>query len=76
MKTKITILVFLAICSLPIFSTSYVVSNNADAGAGSLRQAITDSNADASVPHSITFDGNYTIALGSALPTVIKAMTI
>jgi hypothetical protein len=76
MKTKITILSFLAICSLNLFSTNFSVTNNADAGAGSLRQAITDANADATVPHTITFNGNYTIALSTALPTVSKAMTI
>jgi hypothetical protein len=76
MKTKITILFLLAICSLNLFSTNFIVTINADAGAGSLRQAITDAIADASVPHTITFGGNYTIALSSALPTINKVMTI
>ncbi|MEI6752866.1 MAG: right-handed parallel beta-helix repeat-containing protein [Paludibacter sp.] len=75
MKTKITTLLFLAICSLSLFSTNYVVNTNANSGAGSLRQAITDANADASVPHTITFDASYTITLGSSL-SVSKVMTI
>ena len=76
MKTQITMLVFMAIFSLNLFSTNFTVTNNLDAGAGSLRQAITDANADLAVPHTITFDASYTIALASALPTPGKAMTI
>ena len=71
MKTKITILFLLA-----IFSLNFSVINNADTGAGSLRQAITDANASSSTPHTITFGGSYTITLGSALPTVGKTTTI
>jgi hypothetical protein len=76
MKTKITILSFLAICSLHLFATNYVVNTNADAGAGSLRQAITDANLDVAIPHNITFNASYTITLSTTLPTVNKAMTI
>jgi len=76
MKTKITLLVFMTICSLSLFSTDFTVSNNADAGTGSLRQAITDANLDVTTPHNITFGGNYTIALASVLPTITKTMTI
>ena len=70
MKTKITLLVFLSIFSSYIFSTSYVVTNNGDAGTGSLRQAITDANLDVTTPHNITFDASYTIALSTVLPTI------
>jgi len=76
MKTKITLLVFLSIFSSYIFSTSYVVTNNGDAGTGSLRQAITDANLDVTTPHNITFDASYTIALSTVLPTITKTLTI
>ena len=76
MKTKITFLVFLTLCPLHLFSTNYTVNSNADSGAGSLRQAITDANASSSTPHTITFGGNYTITLASVLPSVGKTTTI
>ena len=76
MKKKITFLVFLTICSLHLFSTNFTVSNNTDTGAGSLRQAITDANADLNTPHTITFGGSYTITLASTLPSVGKTTTI
>ena len=76
MKTKITILVFLAICSSNLFSTNYVVNTNADSGAGSLRQAITDANLDVSTPHTITFASSYSITLLSALLGISKTTTI
>ena len=79
MKTKITILFLLAICSLNLFSTNFTVTNNGDgatANSGTLRDVITRANADASTPHTITFGGSYTITLGSALPTVGKTTTI
>lgn len=49
--------------------SQYIVANTADSGAGSLRQAILDGNADPG--SSITFAGavaNSTINLASALP--------
>jgi hypothetical protein len=44
-----------------VFATTFTVSNNLNTGAGSLRQAITDANADATTPHFI----NFSIASGS-----------
>lgn len=76
MKTKITLLVFMTIFSLSLFSTNFTVSNNGDAGAGSLRQAIIDANLDLLTPHNITFDASYTIALSTVLPTITKTLTI
>jgi len=76
MKSKITLLTLFFIGVLSLSATNYTVTSNADAGAGTLRQAITDANLDTSTPHSITFGGSYTITLGSALPTINKAMTI
>ncbi|MEI7502594.1 MAG: choice-of-anchor Q domain-containing protein [Paludibacter sp.] len=79
MKTKITILVFFAICSLHLYSTNYTVTINTDdatANSGSLRDVITRANADASTPHSISFSGVTSITLTSVLPTISKPMII
>jgi hypothetical protein len=56
------------------------VTTTADAGAGSLRQAIIDSNTSVGVADVITFNigggGPQTIALASALPTITDPVTI
>ncbi|MEG5062329.1 SdrD B-like domain-containing protein [Microcoleus sp. B3-A4] len=52
---------------------TFIVSNTADAGPGSLRQAITDANAAAAPPHTINFaigTGPQTIAILSFLPNI------
>jgi CSLREA domain-containing protein len=58
---------------------STVVTNANDSGAGSLRQAILNSNANPG-PDTITFDvlpaGAHTITLASALPPVTETLTI
>ena len=52
------------------------VTSTSDSGAGTLRQAITDLNAQVG-SHTITFTGlSGTITLASALPTLTKSMTI
>ena len=54
----------------------FTVTTAADAGAGSLRQAVTDANA-AAGPHTIAFgipgSGPHSIALATDLPTIIIA---
>jgi parallel beta-helix repeat protein len=58
--------------------STFVVTNNADAGAGSLRQAILNANAHPG-PDSIVFhlpSGQNTINLQSALPAITGAVTI
>lgn len=58
---------------------SIAVTNTADAGAGSFRQAIIDSNASVGVPDTITFDigsGHQTIQPASALPTITDPVII
>jgi uncharacterized repeat protein (TIGR01451 family) len=58
---------------------TFTVINNADAGAGSLRQAITDANAAAgqdSIHFNIPGIGVHTIAPLSALPQITGALTI
>jgi hypothetical protein len=53
-------------------ATAYQVANTNDSGAGSLRQAITDSNASDSSADTITFGvtGTGTITLNSGLPAI------
>jgi len=57
-----------------------MVTNVADDGAGSLRDAITISNASADIPESIKFDipgeGLHTIQLQSPLPTITDPVVI
>ena len=58
--------------------STFAVTTNADAGAGSLRQAILDANAHGG-NNTIVFhlsSGQNTINLQSALPTITRAVTI
>ena len=65
-------------------ATTFTVTNTSDSGAGSLRQAITNANADSSAtstaPHLINFNivgsGVQTITPTSALPTINRPITI
>ena len=58
---------------------TYTVTTTADAGAGSLRQAITDANASPgadTIAFGIVGTGPHTITLASALPEITDAVTI
>jgi len=55
-----------------VCSSAITVTNNADSGAGSLRQAITNVCSGG----TITFDNDYTITLASQLAIVNKTVTI
>ncbi|MFN4813456.1 MAG: hypothetical protein ACK5JQ_12790, partial [Bacteroidota bacterium] len=62
-----------------LFATTFTVSSTADSGPGTLRQAITNANADVNTPHTI----NFSIAAGStitlaatALPNITRTMVI
>ena len=46
-----------------LFATTFTVSSTADSGPGTLRQAITNANADVNTPHTI----NFSIAAGSTI---------
>jgi hemolysin type calcium-binding protein len=60
-------------------AADYPVTNNNDAGSGSLRQAILDANATPGVPDTITISvpgPPNTVALASALPAISDDVTI
>lgn len=72
--------VFLLAASGAAHASSFTVTNANDAGPGSLRQAITDANADPNEPHTITIPassgGSFDIVLQSALPIVTRSLTL
>lgn len=57
-------------------ATNFTVTNGANTGAGSLRAAITAANADANVPHNITFSYSGNIAITTSLPVITRQVTI
>lgn len=61
------IAVFLLLCHLPVYAATFTVSNTGDAGAGSLRQAIIDANANVGAD-TIDFSVSGPITLLSVLP--------
>ena len=61
------------------FANTYTVTTTADSGAGSLRQAIMDANANAgadTIAFNVVGGGVQTIAPATALPTITDAVTI
>jgi hypothetical protein len=70
--------VFLLLLS-PVFATIYTVTNTSDAGAGSLRQAITNANANSGadeIRFNIGGAAPYTISVASALPAITESVII
>lgn len=57
-------------------AATYTVTTNADSGAGSLRQAITDANASVGVDDVIVFSSAMTIQPTSALPNITDTVEI
>ena len=60
-------------------ANTYTVTTTADSGAGSLRQAILDANANSGadiIAFNITGSGVHTISPATALPTITEAVTI
>lgn len=69
----------LALCASDVGATSFTVSNTSDAGAGSLRQAITDANMAGgtnTIAFAIPGAGPHTITLASQLPAIGGTLTI
>ena len=79
MKISRTVLLSFALPAALVLGNTYTVTTTADSGAGSLRQAILDANANAGLD-TIAFDisgtGPHTIAPSSPLPDITGAVTI
>lgn len=79
---KLSSFLFLLFLAEASFATAFSVTSTADAGAGTLRQAITSANADltstAGAPHLITFTGAGigTINLTTNLPAITNHISI
>ncbi len=72
------VLLFTALTS-GAFATTFTVTNTDDSGAGSLRQAILDANANPGadvIAFSIVGSGVHTITPADELPTIADAVTI
>jgi hypothetical protein len=59
-----------------VAGTTYTVTNLNDSGAGSLRQAILDANANVPIEDTITFSVSGTILLGTSLPDITDNLVI
>ncbi|NII27792.1 T9SS type A sorting domain-containing protein [Pseudoflavitalea sp. X16] len=57
-------------------ATTYTVTNLLNTGAGSLRQAILNANADASGPHTIVFSVSGVINITTTLPAITRQVTM
>ncbi len=57
-------------------AATMTVTNTADAGAGSLRDAITTANGNVDASNTINFSVSGTLLLASLLPTITKQLTI
>lgn len=76
---KIAILIIILASRLTTYAATWTVTNINDSGAGSLRQAIINSNADVTTPRLITFaigTGVQTITPLTQLPTITETVTI
>lgn len=71
----VTMILLLCMMVNPLLAANFNVTNTNDAGAGSLRQAITDLNA-SGVPGTITFTNVGTITLASAPPVLTQKTTL
>ena len=76
-----SVVMAVVVLASPAWAATYTVTNNADSGAGSLRQAIIDANTTTGVADTINFSlgSSATITLTSAqLPTItdVAGLTI
>ncbi len=79
MRVRALGVLVLCLASAPLAAITYTVTSTADSGAGTLRQAILDANANPgadSIAFAIVGSGVQTIQPLSALPTVTDALTI
>src|SRR5262245_61144008 len=70
---------FVLLAAAPSFATTYTVTTTADSGAGSLRQAILDANANPgadTIEFNIVGSGVQTITPVTALPVISSPVTI
>src|SRR5829696_9394082 len=70
-----SVVMAVVVLASPAWAATYTVTNNADSGAGSLRQAIIDADATTGVADTINFDptslgSSATITLTSSLPPI------
>ncbi|MBK9636456.1 MAG: hypothetical protein IPO63_01035 [Bacteroidetes bacterium] len=81
MKRNVVLIFCFVLLSIPIklYSSSFVVSNTAGIGPGSLRQSIVDANASPGIDtilFSLPGAGSWNITLSSTLPTIIDTVWI
>jgi PKD repeat protein len=76
--SRLMLICIMLLAQYPLGATVFTVSNNANSGAGSLRQAITDANADVNTPHLINFSipSGSNINLTNALPVISRTVVI
>jgi uncharacterized repeat protein (TIGR01451 family) len=72
----IFLMAWVLLCPPTAQTATITVTNNNDSGAGSLRQAITDANANGDLSNVIDFAANYTITLNEPALTVTKDLTV
>jgi hypothetical protein len=74
------LVVLLSVIALvPVQAATFAVTSTADAGPGTLRQAILDANAAAgadTIVFAIPGEGPHTIALSTSLPEIVSVVTI
>lgn len=73
LRLSVTMLAAMLLLATSAFSNTYTVTTTADSGAGSLRQAITDANANAGaddIVFNIPGGGPWSITVSSALPNL------
>src|SRR5690349_18868836 len=79
MRTRLLALAVLLLAAGRLSAATYTVTNAADSGAGSLRQAILDANANPgadTIVFNIPGSGLHTIVLASWLPNATDPVTV
>ncbi len=79
MKQLFRLAPVLALFAAPLSATTFTVTTTADSGAGSLRQAILDANANPgadTIAFNIVGSGVQTISLATALPNITDPVTL